>query len=133
MHLVGNLLCSDVFEPLVVDIHALDHLRLDSKTEFFQLVCKLISVDQINGWGTITCGLSHCVTRKRSRGDEEAFVGSADEGSPKISDVSGGDRALILLALKQNMETEKTADLDNSFSVNTAVTGFSGDLDLHKS
>ncbi len=42
MHLVGNFLRLDVVKPLVIDVHTLNHLRLDPMMEFFQLVCKLI-------------------------------------------------------------------------------------------
>lgn len=123
---------SNVLEPVLVDVDALDHLRLDPESKLFQLVDELFAIYQINRRGAVTDGLFGCFTREGSGRDEQTPVRSAYERPAEISNITRRYRALVSLALKQYVKVEQSTDLHDPFAVDAAIATAAGDLDLYE-
>ena len=82
--------------------------------------------------GALSHGLFPRLGRERAGSDDDSLVRAACHCAAEIAHVAWCDRPSVLLALKENLETNEGVDLEDADTVDAAVPGAASDGDLLK-
>src|SRR3989442_15866740 len=96
---------SHALEPLLFYMNYLSRFGLHSNSQFFQLVCELVSIKKIDWRSTAACCFLNSRRSECSRCDEQSFVCATNHCASEISYFARPDRTFISFALEENMKT----------------------------
>ena len=103
-----------------------------AKTQFFETLNQLVSIDQIDRRSAVSRRLFDSFPCERSRRNEQPFIGTPLHSATKVPYLAGRDCALVSFALKENMEAQKAIDACNTYTIDTAIAGSAGNFNLYK-
>ena len=121
----------DRVEKVDCDGYVFDYalFDVDSQTELLEEVTKLISSDQVNGWGTITGGFSLGCWGESAGGDDQALFSSAGHCSAEVAYHACRDTPRVTLRLEISRKAHKRKLVDAN-TINTAISRLAEDFDV---
>jgi hypothetical protein len=119
-------------KPSFIHIDFLNHLGLDTEAEVLEQIGQAFTVDEVDGWGTVTCSFLLRGPREGPRGEEKTLVGASHHGTPEVTDFLRPDRALPPLALEENLEAHDPLEAEDSNPVDAAISGTAGHTNLNE-
>lgn len=112
---------SNTVKEALIDNDLFDHSCRYAKPVLLQQVAEVVTVDQVDGWRSVSTRFSFGAQRERAGGDHQTLVSATSHGTPEVPDRAGRNTPGVALALEIARKAEERGDFVYAHPVDSAV------------
>lgn len=122
----------DCLEPVGVYFYSLNEFGSYAEAEFFKRINKLVAINEIDWWCTVTSCFGVRARSKTTSSDKQPLLRATHHGATEIPDFCGANTTRVALRLENNRKAKQACYFDDAMTINAAVARPAGNLNLNE-